>query len=248
MPLAIDAEELQVWYQPQVDYDTGKIIGAEALCRWDHGKLGWLHPSEFIPILEETGLIYDLDMFIWNRVCRDLARWNGQGVHLSIAVNLSRCDIREDGDIPGRFRRLAESFGLTPDQLRVEITETAYAEDAALLIGTTEKLRGFGFTVEMDDFGSGYSSLHMLKEAPVDRIKLDMDFLSGTGDSAKGRIVISHIIKMVDSLGMHLIAEGVETAEQAEFLRSQGCFEMQGFHFCKPMPVEDFEKLCAQSG
>ncbi|MBR2522390.1 MAG: GGDEF domain-containing protein [Coriobacteriales bacterium] len=243
LPLAIEAEELRVWYQPQMNNDTGEVIGAEALCRWDHGKLGWLRPSEFIPVLEETGLIYDLDCFIWRKVCQDLHRWNEQGSHLSIAVNLSRCDIRDGEDIVGYFKDLIKKYDLTADQLRIEVTETAYVEDPALLIETTVKLQELGFKVEMDDFGSGYSSLHMLKEVPVDRIKLDMHFLTETGDPEKGRIIVSHMIQLVEDLGMSLIAEGVETEEQARFLQGQGCSEMQGFYFYKPMPVEDFESL-----
>ena len=243
LPLAIQNEELQVWYQPQVNSETGEVVGAEALCRWDHDKLGWLRPSEFIPTLEETGLIYDLDSFIWDKVCQDLSRWNKRGIHLSISVNLSRCDIRDGKDLPGHFLNLIQTYGLTPDQLRVEVTETAFVEDPALLIDTTEKLQELGFQVEMDDFGSGYSSLHMLKEVPVDRIKLDLHFLTETGDPEKGRVVVTHMIQLVRSLGMKLIAEGVETAEQASFLQSHGCSEMQGFYFYKPMPVEEFEAL-----
>ena len=243
LPLAIKSEELQVWYQPQVDNDRQTITGVEALCRWDHGKLGCLLPSEFIPTLEATGLIYDLDTYIWDKVCQDLRRWNERELHLSASVNLSRCDIREDGNIPEHFETLVRTYGLTPDQLRVEVTETAYADDSELLISTTEKLRELGIAVEMDDFGSGYSSLHMLKEVPVDRIKLDMDFLTGTGDQQRGRTIVSHIIQMVNSLGMELIAEGVETADQADFLRNRGCTNMQGFFFYKPMPVGDFERV-----
>ena len=243
LPTAIQAGDIQVWYQPQIDYETGRIIGAEALCRWDHTKLGWLHPSDFISTLEESGLIYELDCFVWDSVCQTLRRWNGEGRHWSVSVNLSRCDIREDRDIPGHFRRLIETYGLTPDQLRIEITETAYVENPVLLISTTEKLRALGFQVEMDDFGSGYSSLHMLKEVPVDRIKLDLHFLTDAGDPEKGRIIVSQMIQMVHALGMRLVAEGVETVEQARFLQSQGCAELQGFYFYKPMPVEEFERL-----
>jgi EAL domain-containing protein (putative c-di-GMP-specific phosphodiesterase class I)/GGDEF domain-containing protein len=243
LPLAIKNGELRVWYQPQVNYVTGDVTGAEALCRWEHGKLGWIRPSEFIPVLEETGLIYDLDCFIWEEVCKDLARWNEQGMRQSVSVNLSRCDIRDGGDIAGRFSRLMREHGLTPDQLRVEVTETAFVEDPGLLISTTEKLRELGIVVEMDDFGSGYSSLHMLKEVPVDRIKLDMHFLTSSGDLEKGRVIVSDMIGLVGRLGMEVIAEGVETKGQADFLREHGCSEMQGYYFFKPMPVESFEKL-----
>ena len=243
LPAAIRDGELQVWYQPQVDFKTGQICGAEALCRWKHSKLGWLRPSEFIPILEEEGLIFDLDSFVWDTVCRDLRRWKDQGEIRSVSVNLSREDITEEHNIPGHFYDLIQTHGLTVDQLRVEITETAYAEDPELLINTTKKLRELGFQVEMDDFGSGYSSLHMLKSVPVDRIKLDLNFLNGAGDAEKGRIILSHVIQMVHELEMNLIAEGVENAAQAQFLHSKGCREMQGYYFYKPMPVQEFEKV-----
>ena len=209
-------------------------------------KLGWLQPSDFISTLEEAGLIYDLDCYVWEQVCRDLQRWNAQGKRLSVSVNLSRRDIREERNIPGQFFDLVQKYGLSVDQLRIEITETAYAEDPELLLRTTKKLREFGFEVEMDDFGSGYSSLHMLKEVPVDRIKLDLHFLTGTGDPERGRIIVGYMIQMIHSLGMKMIAEGVENAAQAEFLRSRGCTDMQGFYFHKPMSVREFEEIAAK--
>lgn len=248
LPAAIQAEDLKVWYQPQVDYATGEIIGAEALCRWAHTKLGCLQPADFIFTLEETGLIYDLDSFVWDKVCQDLRRWNEQGIRQSVSVNLSRCDVSDNRDIAGHFRDLIQTYGLTPDQLRIEITESAYAENPDLLISTTEQLRKHGFQVEMDDFGSGYSSLNMLKEVPVDRIKLDLRFLTDRGDAEKGRIIIIHMIQMIRSLGMKLITEGVETAEQARFLQSQDSTEMQGYYFYKPMTVQQFEKLLKPDG
>lgn len=244
--VAIQTGELQVWYQPQVDHATGRIIGAEALCRWEHAKLGWLRPAEFIPVLEEHGLIQKLDLFVWKRACEDLQRWNEQGLHRSVSINLSRSDLKGGVDIPKLFLDMVAEHGLTPDQLRIEITETAFVEDSDLLIDTTVRLRELGFQVEMDDFGSGYSSLNMLKEVPVDRIKLDLRFLSGAGDPERGRIIVSHIIRMVGALGMRLIAEGVENAEQASFLQASGCNEMQGFYFYKPMSVEDFESMLGQ--
>lgn len=243
LPAAIQSEDLKVWYQPQVDYNTGRIIGAEALCRWAHTKLGCLQPAEFISTLEESGLIYDLDSFVWDKACQDLRRWKEQGIHQSVSVNVSRCDIGEERDIPMHFYNLINKYGLDPEQLRIEFTETAYVENPELLISTTERLQALGFQVEMDDFGSGYSSLHMLKEVPVDRIKLDLHFLTGAGDPEKGRIIVSYMINMVRSLGINLIAEGVETVEQADFLRSLGSTEMQGYYFYKPMSVRDFEKL-----
>lgn len=243
LPKALACGDIQVWYQPQVDYATGTVTGAEALCRWDHSKLGWLQPAGFIETLEDAGLIYDLDYFVWNRVCSDLSRWNAEGHRRSVSVNVSRDDIREDRDIAEIFRSLVEAHGLSPSQLHVEITETAYVENPGILIDTTERLRALGFSVEMDDFGSGYSSLHMLKEVPVDRIKLDLHFLTSSGDPVKSRTIVSCMVNMVGELGMEMIAEGVETLEQADFLRGRGCTQMQGYYFYKPMPREEYEIL-----
>ena len=248
LPKAMEADNLHVWYQPQVDYATGEIIGAEALCRWEHEFKGWIYPPEFIDILEESGLIYDLDRYVWEKVCQDLQRWNKEGKHRSVSVNMSRCDINEDEDLVERFDELIKKYELTPDQIRVEITETAFAENPEMLIRTTKRLHDIGVEVEMDDFGSGYSSLHMLKDVPVDRIKLDLLFLAESEDPEKGRIIVSHMIQLVDDLGTKLIAEGVETAAQAEFLSKEGCSDMQGYYFYKPMPVDEFEKLDGKAG
>ncbi len=240
---ALQTGEIQVWYQPQINYETGKIIGAEALCRWDHAERGWIPPCEFIPALEDAGLVYDLDCFVWERVCSDLHRWNERGERRIASVNLSRADLTKDLNVPEHFRDLIKRYDLSPDQLHIEITETAYVENPELLISTTQRFREYGFQVEMDDFGSGYSSLNMLKEVQVDRIKLDLHFLTETGDPDKGRIIIRHIIRMAVSLGMKLIAEGVEKEDQALFLHELGCSEMQGFYYYKPISSEDFEKL-----
>ncbi len=243
LPKALETGEIQVWYQPQVDYVTGKVVGAEALCRWKHVNMGFISPAEFVPALEEAGLILDLDKFVWERVCQDLNRWKEQGHSRELSVNLSRCDIKGKIDIPSYFNDLVKKYGLDPKQLRIEITETAYVEDSELLIQTTTRLREYGFLVEMDDFGSGYSSLNMLKEVPVDKIKMDLRFLTRTGDPKMGSIIIEHIIAMIQDLGMDVLAEGIETKEQAETLKKLGCVKMQGFYFYRPMPVGDYEKL-----
>lgn len=247
LPAALQTGEIQVCYQPQVDYVTGTISGAEALCLWKHATRGWISPGVFIPTLEETGMIFDLDNYIWEKVCQDLHRWNHEGKRHSVSVNLSRSDIREDRNIAGIFYDLIQKYDINPDQLRIEITETAYVEKPDFLIRTTSELREYGFQVEMDDFGSGYSSLHMLKEVPVDRIKMDLHFLTGAGDMEKSRIIITQVIKLVELLGMKLIVEGVETKAQADFLKERGCREMQGYYFYKPMPVVEFEKVCERS-
>lgn len=243
LQIALREAEIEVWYQPQVSFSTGHVIGAEALCRWHHSTLGWISPGEFIPMLEEAGLIRDLDRYVWAKVCEDLGRWNRQGIQRTVSVNLSRHDIRPEENAASYLYNLVRSNGVDPTQLRIEITETAYVEFQDVLVRTTEELRALGFQVEMDDFGSGYSSLNMLKEVPVDRIKLDLRFLDGEGDPEHGRVIISYVIQMAQALGKGLIAEGVENALQAKFLYEHGCDEMQGYHFHKPMPVSKFEGL-----
>ncbi|SFI21630.1 EAL domain, c-di-GMP-specific phosphodiesterase class I (or its enzymatically inactive variant) [Pseudobutyrivibrio sp. OR37] len=240
---AVKNNEIQVWYQPQVNYKTGKIVGAEASCRWNHEKLGWISPDIFIPMLEQAGLIYDLDCLIWDKVCQDLHRWNEKGIQHSISINLSRYDIEKNNNIADYFNNLVRNYNIAPSQLRVEITERAYVEDTELLIKTTTALQKYGFIVEMDDFGSGYSSLNMLKEVPVDGIKLDYIFLKDEKNKEKSKIIINYIIKMLLQLKFNFIAEGVETKEQAQFLLNIDCEQMQGYYFYKPMPVTDFELL-----
>ena len=241
LPLAIQAGELHVWYQPQIDFETGKITGAEALCRWNHGKLGWLRPAEFIPILEEAGLIYDLDCFVWDRVCQDLQRWNKQGIRRSVSVNLSRSDIHEDRNIPGQFYDLINTYELTADQLRIEITETTMMTDVENRMKVLEDLRKEGFIVEMDDFGSGYSSLNLLKDMPVDVLKIDMQFLTASADEEKGRTILQNIIQLSEELGMFSLTEGVETKSQMEMLADMGCKLFQGYYFAKPLPLPEFD-------
>lgn len=242
-PYAIKNGCIQVWYHPQVNYEKGIITGAEALSRWNHEKLGFLMPNSFISILEETGLIYDLDLYVWDKVCQDLKQWNDLGYHRAVSVNISRCDIKEDNDLSEIFSNLIKKYDLTTDQLRLEITESTFAEIPERLINTTNKLRNLGFQVEMDDFGSGYSSLNMLKEISVDRVKLDLRFLAATGDIEKSHIIISSIIKMLKRLKINVIAEGVETKEQADYLLNEGCSDMQGFYFYKAITHEEFSKL-----
>ena len=248
LPAAIRNGEIQVWYQPQVAYETGRITGAEALCRWNHAERGWIPPSKFIPALEEAGMIYDLDCFVWEQVCRDLHRWKEAGKILTASVNLSRADFSKNQDLPAFFRDLIRQYALSPEQLHLEITETAYVDNPDLLITNTKQFREYGFQVEMDDFGSGYSSLNMLKEVQVDRIKLDLHFLTETGDPEKGRIIVQHMILMAQALGMSLIAEGVEREEQAQFLHKHGCKEMQGYFYYKPMASDAYERLNGISG
>ncbi|MBQ9517716.1 MAG: EAL domain-containing protein [Eubacterium sp.] len=243
LPNAMKYGDIKVWYQPQVNFETGEITGAEALCRWNHYNLGWLQPAEFIPILEDCGLIYELDKYVWEQVCKDLNKWNNMGQKQIVSVNVSRGDISESQNIAKYFDSLVKTYDLSPSQLRIEITESAYVENPKILIQTTEELKAYGFQVEMDDFGSGYSSLAMLKELPVERIKLDFRFLTSSGDPEKSQTIVSSMIQMVRKLEIDLIAEGVETEEQARFLQNEGACEMQGYYFYKPMATQDYEKI-----
>ena len=186
-------------------------------------------------------LIRELDSFVWECACKDLKKWKDQGKSISVSVNLSRSDIGDGINIAEYFYNLIHKYDLTPDMLKIEITETVFTKDPQILIDTTRDLKAAGFIVEMDDFGSGYSSLNILKDVPVDVIKLDLLFLRKSDYPEKSRTIISHIIKMVKDLGMEMLAEGIETKEQAEFLSHYGCTKMQGYYLYKPMPIEDFE-------
>jgi diguanylate cyclase (GGDEF)-like protein len=242
LKFAIANGEIQVYYQPQVDYSSGVLIGAEALCRWNHTKLGWISPGEFVPALEDAGFISELDFYVWERVCQDLNRWNKENNRKTVSINVSRFDIKTDVDIVEYLYGLVQKYELDIDQLNIEITETAYVNNE-ILIDITQRFRDLGFRVEMDDFGSGYSSLNMLKEIPIDRIKLDLRFLSKDTSDERGRIIIECLIFMAKRLGIDLIAEGVETEEQANMLKELGCTSMQGYYFYKPLNVESFEKV-----
>ena len=180
---------------------------------------------------------------MYREIINDLRKWKDLGYHQFVSVNVSRWDIKEDNDLSEVFINLIKKYELEPEQLRIEITESAYVESPEILIKTTEKLRSLGFQVEMDDFGSGYSSLNMLKEVPVDRVKLDLRFLTTTGDLEKSRIIIKCMIQMLKQLKIEALAEGVETKEQAEYLLKQGCAAMQGFYFYNALKVEEFSRL-----
>ncbi|MBQ7944617.1 MAG: EAL domain-containing protein [Lachnospiraceae bacterium] len=241
---AIDEGEISIWFQPQYNYVTNQMVGVEALCRWEHAILGEILPSEFIPVLEKTGQISQLDRYVWEQVCDCARKWEKytRNVPIEIAVNVSRMDLQEAGFCQYIYG-LVKRYGLSTRSLRLEITESAYMEKPELLITMVEKLQSQGFIIEMDDFGSGYSSLNMLKEVPIDILKLDMRFLSQAGHDSRGGNIISAVIRMANSLELPIIAEGVENVEQANFLKNLGCVVMQGYYFAKPMPADEFKKI-----
>lgn len=247
MEMAIQNKEFTLYLQPKYNIEKGTIIGAEALVRWISQENGFISPGDFIPVFENNGFVYEVDKFIWEESCRYLRKWldEGREVH-PISVNVSRIDLY-DPKLVKHLVDLREKYQLPSQYLELEITESAYTEDPEQIITITRQLREAGFVILMDDFGTGYSSLNMLKDIQIDVLKLDMGFLKSSDYSAKGGNILTAILKMAESLKMQTIAEGVETKEQVEFLKSIGCKYVQGFYYSKPLPVEDFEKLISDT-
>lgn len=243
MEMAIQNKEFTLYLQPKYNIEKGTIIGAEALVRWISQENGFISPGDFIPVFENNGFVYEVDKFIWEESCRYLRKWldEGREVH-PISVNVSRIDLY-DPKLVQHLVDLREKYQLPSQYLELEITESAYTEDPEQIITITRQLREAGFVILMDDFGTGYSSLNMLKDIQIDVLKLDMGFLKSSDYSAKGGNILTAILKMAESLKMQTIAEGVETKEQVEFLKSIGCKYVQGFYYSKPLPVDEFEKL-----
>ena len=244
MIAALEGGQFVPYFQPQYRYATGRMIGAEVLARWNHPAKGLLGPTEFIPVFERNGLVATFDYYMWEQACRCLRMWiDGRGVEGAprLSVNLSRADIYRS-DLCTYLEGLVERYDVPAELLHLEITESAYMEAPEQLIGAVTKLRAAGFVVEMDDFGSGYSSLNTLKDVPVDVLKLDMGFL-GASASSRGGLILASVVRMARWLDLPLIAEGVETKQQAAYLASVGCDYMQGYLFSKPVDRETFEKL-----
>ena len=239
---ALTDRQFEVWFQPQYNHVTGALTGAEALVRWRHPQKGIIPPGEFIPLFEQNGFIYELDKFVWREACRYLRKWTDEGIEpLPISVNISRYDIFRT-DLLDVITGLIAEYGLPIRLLRLEITESAFAKSTKLIVDIVKRLIGFGFTVEIDDFGSGYSSLNTLKSVPAQVVKLDMRFLEGEDDAQRGGNILESIVRMTKWLGMSIIAEGVETIEQGDFLKSIGCSHVQGYLYARPMPAEEYEE------
>ena len=228
------------YLQPLVDAN-GNVAGAEVLVRWQHPEEGFLSPARFIPVFEANGMIARLDSYMWECACKILSDWERRGIDLFLSVNISPKDFYFI-DVYETIRKLVERYGINPAKLRLEITETVMMSDIDNRLRILEDLQSYGFIVEMDDFGSGYSSLNMLKDIPVDVLKIDMMFLYKTKDQDKAQTILKTIINLTDQLGIPSITEGVETADQFEMLISLGCNLFQGYYFAKPMPVDEFEE------
>lgn len=247
--IALKNNEFTFYAQPQCDISTGRIVGAESLVRWKHGKRGLISPGIFIPVLEKSGFIADLDRYVWKAVCEWLRSWIDRGYHpIPISINVSRIDIFSM-DVPAYLLELIHAYNLSEKLLKVEITESAYAESNDKIIKTVQQLRDAGFLVMMDDFGSGYSSLNMLKDVAVDVLKLDMRFLDIDEQvEEKGINILESVVNMARLLGLPIIVEGVETQKQEKFLLNMGCRYTQGYYYYKPLPIESFEELLMDEG
>ena len=251
MVIGIRKNEFKIYIQPQYDYTTDSMSGAEALVRWMHPTKGLISPSVFIPVFERNGFITQLDQYIWDKTCAYIRKWKDMGLNpVPISVNVSRRDIYNQ-NLVAVFSRLLKKYNLTPDSLRLEITESAYMDNPSQLINVVKDLKNLGFCLEMDDFGSGYSSLNTLKDVPVDILKLDMQFIIDSTEKNKSKPkhqkrssnILTSVVRMANLLQLPVIAEGIESKAQADYLKSIGCFHMQGFYFSKPMPAEEFEAM-----
>lgn len=239
---AIREKQFKVFLQPQITA-TGKLLGAEALIRWQHPKRGMIPPGEFIGLFERNGMIVRVDQYMWEETCRQLKEWRDKGwTDIYVSVNISPKDFLLI-DIYECFTQLIKKYDIPPSALNLEITETSMMEDFDEKLKLIERLQQAGFTVEMDDFGSGYSSLNMLKNIDVDVLKVDMAFLGETNDEDRGKIILKSVVSMSKELGTTVIIEGVETKDQLELLKKYGCDIFQGYYFAKPMPVSQFEEM-----
>lgn len=238
---AIAAGEFQIYLQPQIAVRGYDVLGAEALVRWDHPVRGMISPAEFIPVFEKSGNIARLDCYVWELACRQLREWKDQGREgLHISVNISPKDFYFV-DVYETLTSLIKRYEINPAYLKLEITETALMEELSKHVDLLSRLREFGFQVEIDDFGSGYSSLNTLQDIEVDVLKLDRGFLRKTTHEERSRTIMNSVIDMSKSLGLTVVTEGVETLEQVEYLTQAGCDIFQGYYFAKPMPVREFE-------
>ena len=242
MEKALENHEFQVYLQPKYSTKNEVLSAAEALVRWVHPVLGFISPGKFIPLFEKNGFILQLDDYMLMEVARLQAGWLSQGKSLvPISVNVSRAHFAED-NLAEHICSIVDTFKVPHEFIELELTESAFFDDKAVLLTTVRKLKEFGFKVSMDDFGAGYSSLNSLKELPLDIIKLDAEFFRSVDDIKRSNLIVGETIALAKKLGMEIVAEGIETREQVDFLAKQNCDLIQGFYFSKPLPVNEFEE------
>ena len=240
MSSALKNREFVTYFQPKHSLDDGRVVGAEALVRWNSPEKGMISPGVFIPIFEENGFITKLDRYVWEDTCRFIKEQLDAGRKLEpISVNVSRINLYKP-EFVKTLKDLVDKYDIPTRLLELEFTESAYVDNPQLMLQIMNELQDYGFKVEMDDFGSGYSSLNMLKDVDVDVLKIDMKFLSKTDNADKAVTIMSSIIRMAKWLGIPSIVEGVETQEQIDYLKSIGCTMVQGYYFSRPLPEKDF--------
>ena len=248
MESALEENEFEPWYQPIYNNTTGEMVGAEALVRWNNKRLKqvWA-PDKFLPILEKNRFIHEVDKAIWEQICKKIKSWIKDGYEpVPVAINVSQIDLVEH-DLVSELTGLIKKYEIPSRYIRVEIAESIFERDVQAIIAVAEKLINHGITVEIDGFGSAYSSLNILKDVPAQVLKIDVSFLSKTKKVKKTEIILKSIVGMAKLLNIDVIVEGVETKEQADFLESIQCEIMQGYWFAKPMCVEDFQRFLQRS-
>jgi EAL domain-containing protein (putative c-di-GMP-specific phosphodiesterase class I) len=240
---AIVRNQLALYYQPQISVTDGRLIGAEALIRWQTPELGPISPAEFIPIAEESGLILAIGEWVLRTALTQLKSWIDQGMHpIIVAVNLSAVQFRHAG-LPQQVSTILDELQLPPEYLELELTESAAMHDPVAAIDIMNNLHDRGIRMSIDDFGTGYSSLSYLKKFKVYKLKIDQSFVRDISTDPEDKAIVNAVINMAHSLGLKTIAEGVETESQLEFLNAQRCDEVQGYYFSKPLPAAQFEEF-----
>ncbi|MBQ3583726.1 MAG: EAL domain-containing protein, partial [Lachnospiraceae bacterium] len=241
MERALRNEEFKVYYQPKYDSTTCELTGAEALVRWYNDEIGMIFPNEFISVFENNGFISELDKYMFEHVCMDIRSWLDEGYNVvPVSVNLSQLQLYNLRFVE-EYKEILKKYDIPSEYIQLELTETTLFSKVNSLNKIIDELHKIGFKILMDDFGTGYSSLNMLKNVPVDILKLDKSFVDDIGEP-KGDIVVSTIVSLGQLLNMRIIAEGVETKEQYEFLRDIFCDEIQGYYFSKPIPEGEYRK------
>lgn len=242
MERALENKEFVVYIQPKYNLKTQTLTGGEALVRWKHATKGFLPPDEFIPLFEKNGFIIQLDMYVFENVCKMQKKWLDMGLNpVRISVNQSRLHLFKR-DYVKSLKYIINKYDLPVDLIELEITENVVFESMEIISDVLKELREFGFTISMDDFGSGYSPLSMLKNLDVDVLKIDKSFLEETSNTKKGKDIVESIIDMAGKLGIETVAEGVETKEQVQFLQEHGCDIAQGYFYAMPMPIDIYEE------
>jgi EAL domain-containing protein (putative c-di-GMP-specific phosphodiesterase class I) len=243
---ALERDQLTLQYQPQIDLHTNQIIGAEALLRWHHPELGPVSPAEFIPIAESSGLILPIGEWVVRTAVKQLAQWLKSGMQpLTMSVNLSAVQFRH-ADLPDLVSRILSDAGLPPHLLELELTEGVAMSNPLKAIAVMDDLHQRGIRLSIDDFGTGYSSLSYLKRFKIYKLKIDQSFVREITTDPDDKAIVGAIISLASSMGMKTIAEGVETGGQLEFLRSEGCDEVQGYYFSRPLTPSDFERFACE--